>query len=146
MVNTDTDSSLLRVSRPNCMPAPAAMSPSASDAALMRPTVGSSHGGMRKPSRLAASPVAVAMISGLRSSSRTKPCWPPRAMGHTAATFSSGTHTPISTATMSRPCAPARRSARASTMKELKRKATCAAAAWSRRSMCLPSQGRCGRL
>ena len=66
--------------------------PRASDEALMRLTVGSIQPGMRKPSRLATRPDAVAMMSGLRSSSRTKP-WPPwRAMGHTAATLNSGTH------------------------------------------------------
>jgi hypothetical protein len=85
------------------MPAPAAIRPSASEAALMRLTVGSSQSGMRKPSRLATRPEAVAMIKGLRSSSRAKPCCPWRAMGHTAATLNSGTHTPISTAIISRP-------------------------------------------
>ena len=86
------------------------------------------------------------MISGLRNSSRAKLCCPCRAMGHTAATLNSGTHTPISTAIINRPCVPASRSAMARPMKELKRNATCALAAWSRTSMCLPTQGQCGRL
>ncbi len=108
----------------------------------MRVTVGSSHTGSRKPSRLATRPDAVAMISGLRSSSRSRPRWAWRAMGQTAPTLNSGTHTPISTAISSRPWAPASRSAMASPMKELKRNATCALAAWSRRSTWRPIHGR----
>ena len=126
------------------MPAPAASSPRASDAAPMRDTAGSSQPGMRRPSRLATRPVAVAMISGLRTSCRRKPDWPWRAIGHTAATFISGTHTPISTAIISSPSAPARRSAIVRQMKELKRNAICALAAWSRRSMRGPTAGRKG--
>ena len=101
----------------------------------MRLTVGSSQTGMRNPSRLAISPEAVAMMSGLRSSSRRKCVLPCRAMGQTAPMLKVGTQKPISTEIISRPCGPAMRSARASAMKELKRNPTCALAAWSRRSM-----------
>ena len=46
MDNTATLSALPRVSRPNCRPAPAAISPNASEAALMRLTVGLAHSGI----------------------------------------------------------------------------------------------------
>ena len=46
MASTDTLSVLPRVSRPNCSPAPAAIRPSASDAELMRLTVGTAHSGI----------------------------------------------------------------------------------------------------
>ena len=110
----------------------------------MRVTVGSSQCGNENPARLTARPDAVARISGLRTSSRRNPRRAWRAIGQTAATLNSGTQTPIRTAIICRPCAPARRSASASAMKELKRNATCALAAWSRRSMCVPIQGRWG--
>ena len=66
-------------------------------------TVGSSQTGIEKPRRLATRPDAVPMISGLRSSSRAKPLLACRAIGQTAPTLNSGTHTPISTAIISRP-------------------------------------------
>ena len=69
----------------------------------MRLTVGSSQTGIENPSRLAIRPLAVPMISGLRSSSRANPLLAWRAMGQTAPTLNSGTHTPISTAIISRP-------------------------------------------
>jgi hypothetical protein len=89
---------------------------------------------MRNPNKLAVRPEAVAMISGLRTSSRKNPVWACRAMGQTAPMLNSGTQKPISTAIMSKPSGPAKRSTSAKPMKELKRKPTCAAAAWSRRS------------
>jgi len=117
------------------MPAPAAIKPIASEAAPMRLTVGSSQIGMLKPSILAASPEPVPMMSGLRTNSRRKPRSAWRAIGHTAPTLYSGTQTPISTAISSRPGGPANRSASARPIKELKRKATWALAAWSRLGM-----------
>ena len=126
------------------MPAPAAISPSAIEAAPMRVTVGARNSGIEKPSRLATSPDAVAMMSGLRTISPMKPRCACRVIGHTAPTLNSGTHTPISTAISCRPCAPSSRSASARPMKELKRKATCALAAWSRRSIQRPSSGTWG--
>ena len=112
----------------------------------MRPVVGSSQAGIDRPDRLAARAVPVATISGLRTSSRRKllPLW--RAIGHTAAMLHSGTHTPISTAIINSPCGPASRSASASATNELKRKATWALPAWSRRSTWRPSQGQYGTL
>ena len=124
------------------MPAPAASRPSAREAPPMRCTVGSSQVGMRKPSRLAIRTEAVAMISGLRNSSRRKWVLPCRAMGQTAPMLKVGTQKPISTEIISSPCGPAMRSARASAMKELKRKPTWALAACSRRSMWRPSRGQ----
>ena len=108
----------------------------------MRLTLGSSQAGMRKPSKLQISPEAVAKIKGLRTSSRQKLLCAWRAMGHTAAILNIGTQTPISTEISSRPSGPAKRSASASAMKELKRKPTCAAAAWSLRSMKRPMMGQ----
>ncbi len=102
----------------------------------MRVSVGVAQFGTVKPSRLASRPASVATISGLRTSCRAKPLCACRAMGHTAAMLNIGTHTPISTAISNRPCGPASRSASARQMKELKRNAICALAAWSRRSMC----------
>jgi hypothetical protein len=52
--------------------------------------------------------------------------------------------TPISTAINASPVAPASRSASASAMKELKRKATCALPACSRASTRLPIHGQYG--
>ena len=86
------------------------------------------------------------MMSGLRSSSRSMPRRPCRAIGQTAPAFSSGTHTPITTAISTSPAAPSSRSASASAMKELNRNATCAPAACSRRSIWRPIQGSRGRL
>jgi hypothetical protein len=80
----------------------------------MRVTVGSSQSGNAKAQQVDTSPDAVARISGLRTSSRRKPRRPWRAIGQTAATLNSGTQTPISTAIICRPCAPASRSASAS--------------------------------
>ena len=117
------------------MPAPAAIRPSANDAAPIRATVGSSHKGMVKPSRLADSPTDVAMISGLRSNSRRNPLLACRAMGHTAATLKSGTHTPINTAIIKSPSGPANLSANARPMNELNRNAIWALAAWVRLSI-----------
>ena len=65
-------------------------------------------------------------------------------IGQTAAMLNIGTHTPISTAISNRPCGPASRSASARQMKELKRNAICALAAWSRRSMCVRRPGMKG--
>ena len=100
----------------------------------MRETVGSSHCGICKPARLAMSPEVVAMISGLRTSSRAKLRLACRAMGQTAAVFKMGTQKPISTAISTRPCGPASRSMMARATNELKRNATCADAACSRLS------------
>ncbi len=127
------------------MPAPAAIKPSAMAAALMRLTVGSSQPGIDRPARLAARPAAVARINGLRSRAAPKCAPDSRAIGQTAATLKMGTQKPISTATISSPGGPATRSTRASAMKELKRNAICALAAWSRRSMWRPIHGRWGR-
>lgn len=129
----------------NCKPAPAAIRPSASAAAPTRVTVGSNQIGMAKPSMLATRPDAVAMISGLRTSSLAKPRSLWRAIAHTAPMLLKGTLTPISTAISSTPGGPARRSATARPMNELKRNATCALAACSRRLMWLLSQGRYGK-
>jgi hypothetical protein len=145
MLSTDTVRALARARVSNRMPAPAAIRPSASEAAPMRVTAGSIHTGIEKPSRLAASPDKVAMISGLRSSWPAKPMRPWRAIGQTAATLNSGTQKPISTAINKSPCGPASRSASASPTNELNRNAICALAAWSRASMRRPSHGRCGR-
>ena len=61
----------------------------------------------------ASKPVAVAMMSGLRTSSRTNPRWAWRAMGQTAATLNRGTQTPIKIAMSSSADGPATRSAKA---------------------------------
>ena len=106
--------------------------------------MGSSHTGMENPSRLATSPDAVPMISGLRTSSRAKPLPACRAMGHTAPTLNSGTHTPMSTAIISSPCGPATLPASANAMNELKRNPIWALAACKRTSSFLPSHGQWG--
>ena len=99
----------------------------------MRATVGSSQCGSVSPSRLQASPVLVAMMSGLRTSAAPNPRPLLRAMGQTAATLAKGTQKPINTAIDNKPSAPPKRSASAKPINELKRKPTCAAAACSRR-------------
>ena len=145
MVSTLTAKTLTPASEPNCRPAPAAIRPKIKDDAPMRLTLGSSHAGIRKPSKLATKPEAVAMIRGLRNSSRPKWVCDCLAMGQTAPMLKIGTHTPMSTAISSSPSAPAKRSAMARPMKELNRKPTCAAPACSRASMCRPKKGKWGR-
>jgi hypothetical protein len=132
MVSSETAKTLARASASSCIPAPAAIKPSAMDAAPMRDNDGSNQYGMENPLRLATKADAVARISGLRNISRIRLRLAWRTIGHTAPTLNSGTHTPINTAINCTPCDPARRSAMANPMKELKRNATCALLAWSR--------------
>jgi putative ABC transport system permease protein len=75
----------------------------AGDVGISQGKVGSLQLGICKPTRLASSPEAVAMTSGLRHSSRTKPRCPCLAIGQIAPMLKSGTQTPINTAISSRP-------------------------------------------
>ena len=140
-----TASSLALKRDPSCRPAPAAISPRGSEAAAMVLTVGSAHTGKLKPSTLASRPELVAMMRGLRTSSRPKCRLACRAMGQTAPMLYMGTQKPISMAMYKPPSAPASRVARARPTKELKRKATCVLPACSWALMCRPIQGSLGR-
>jgi len=91
-------------------------------------------------------PNAVAMISGLRISSKRNPVFDCLTIGQTAAIFSKGTQTPTKTAISKTPLGPARRSAIPRAIKVLKRNATWAqAACWRGWILCFKT-GQYGKL
>jgi hypothetical protein len=123
------------------MPAPAVSRPSAIDEPPMRASVVCSQpgGASGQVGRQAGGGGDDERVAHQFAANERSP-W--RAIGHTAATLASGTHTPISTATSSWPCGPSQRSAMARPMKELKRNAICALAAWLPRTSITAPQPR----